>query len=423
MNKLKLYCLLAACFVSIPSLYSQNGVSVQEVLDQVRETDHYVRELRGYLHQYPEVSGKEYETSKFLQQEVSKLGLPITPVPGTGFYAVLDTKRPGKTIALRTDIDALPIPENPRNLTQSKKWISKNDGVSHACGHDGHMAVLIGTMKIVNNLKAHLKGKIVFVFEEGEESGSGIDAMVEALRPLGIDAFYGNHLKSNLETGKLFIQEGPIMAGSGIVAMDVIGKGGHASRPDLSINPVFAAANILTGVSIAWNNQRDITKTVTLGITQIQGGEVFNVIPNTTFIGGTLRFFDRQEAEKSFDLFKKVSEDIAAAHNCSVRFHENMGILLDPVVNDKELTQFVNDAVSELYPDQVISGDEYIWYAAESFSKYGQLAPAVFVFPGVKNDQVGSGAEHHNDQFDIDEDALQYAVGAMAQFAVKYLSL
>ncbi|MDR0546513.1 MAG: amidohydrolase [Dysgonamonadaceae bacterium] len=411
------------CFTGFVSLSAQKPVKKEVILEAVKSADIYLRETRAYLHEHPELSGKEFETARFIQSEIEKLNLPVTKVPGTGFFAVLDTKRPGKTIGLRADIDALPISENPQNLIQPKKWISKNAGVSHACGHDGHIAVLLGTLKILNDLKDRLNGKIIFIFEEGEETGSGIDAMIEALTPLKIDAIYGNHLKSNLPSGQLFVREGAIMVGTGTVAFDVIGRGGHASRPDLSINPVFAAANILTGISIAWNNQRDVTKTVTLGITQIQGGEVYNVIPNSAFIGGTVRFFDKTEAEKSFDVLRKVSENIAAAHNCSVKFHDNMGILLNPVVNDTALTRFTREAVSEIYPGRIVTDEQYIWYAAETFSKYSRLAPTVFVFPGIKNGDLGSGAEHHNDRFDLDEDALQYAVGAMVQFAVKYLAI
>ncbi|MDR2804507.1 MAG: amidohydrolase, partial [Dysgonamonadaceae bacterium] len=132
-------------------------------------------------------------------------------------------------------------------------------------------------------------------------------------------------------------------------------------------------------------------------------------------------FFDRGEAEKGFALLRKVSETIAQAHNCTVNFHDEMGIKLHPVLNNPALTQFTREAVKEIYPDRLVSGDQYIWYAAESFSKYSQLAPTVFVFPGIKNEALGSGAEHHNDRFDLDEDALPYAVGAMVQFAVKYL--
>ena len=286
---------LLLCLCGFFAAPAQPAVNAETVLAKVQAVDAYIREVRGYLHEHPELSGEEYETVKFIREEIAKLGLPVTSVPGTGFYAVLDTRRPGKTIGLRTDIDALPIQEHPQNLKQNKKWVSRNAGVSHTCGHDGHIAILLGAVKILHDLKDRLNGRVVFIFEEGEETNSGIRAMVEALRPLKIDAIYGNHLKSNLASGKLYIREGAIMAGTGTVAFDVVGRGGHASRPDLSINPVFAAANILTGISVAWNNQRDITQTVTLGITQIQGGKIYNVIPDTVFIGGTIRFFNRQE--------------------------------------------------------------------------------------------------------------------------------
>jgi amidohydrolase len=411
--------LLLLC--SIIPLSAQGQITNDIILQRVEETNNDLKALRCYLHEYPELSGNEFETTKFLQAEIAKLGLPVTKVPGTGFYAVLDTRRPGKTIGLRADIDALPIPENENNLKRKKYCVSKNAGVSHTCGHDGHMAILLVTARILTELQAQLNGKIVFIFEEGEESNSGIDAMVEALKALKIDAVYGNHLKSSLNTGEIYIQEGAVMAGTGTVAFDVIGKGGHASRPDLSINPVFAAANILTGISIAWNNQRDITETVTLGITQVQAGEVYNVIPNTAFIGGTIRFFDRAEAEKCFDIIRNLSENIAAAHRCTVKFRETNGIVLNPVVNAAALTQFTREAVRQIYPDRVVSGDQYIWYAAETFSKYSRLAPTVFVFAGIKNEVFGSGAEHHNDRFDIDDNALRYAVGAMIKVTAGFL--
>ncbi|MCL2502489.1 MAG: amidohydrolase [Bacteroidales bacterium] len=407
-----LYLLL---FLALPHFLLAQG---ELVLQKVKEANNDIKVLQGYLREHPELPGQEFKTTLFLQAEMEKLGLAITRVPGTGFYAVLDTQRPGKTIGLRADIDALPIPENPNNLKQKKLHISQNDGVSHACGHDGHMTIVLEAAKILTEIKEQLSGKIIFIFEEGEETGSGIDAMVEALTPIPIDAVYGNHLKSNLESGKLFIQEGAIMAGTGTLAFDVIGRGGHASRPDLSINPVFAAAHILTGISIAWNNQRDITKTVTLGITQLQGSELSNIIPNKAFVGGTIRYFDKEEAQKCFDLIQSVSEHIAAAHHCSVVFHETHALRHGPVINDTALTLFTREAVRQIYPDRVVSGDAYIWYASESFSKYSQLAPTVFVFPGIKNEAFGSGAEHHNDQFDIDPESLQYAVGAMVQFAV-----
>ncbi|MDR1601460.1 MAG: amidohydrolase [Tannerella sp.] len=428
MKKMRLDCrirrgivLLLLGAVTLP-VFARKPVGKEVILAKVKATESYMKEMRGYLHEHPEVSSGEYETARFLQSEVTKMGLPITVVKGTGFYAILDTRRPGKTVGLRTDIDALPIHENPDNLKGRKKRISTVDGVSHACGHDGHMAILLGAMRILCELKDELRGKIVFIFEEGEETGAGIDHMVEALKPLHIDAFYGNHLRSSIMTGEFFVREGALMAGAGTVSFDVNGRGGHASRPDLSINPVFAAADILGGISIAWNNQRDITKTLTLGISQIHGGAANNVIPNSVFIGGTIRFFDRGEAEKGFDIIRRVAANTAAAHNCDVQFRDDMGILLLPVINDSRLTALARESIDEIYPGKTLTTDEHIWYAAETFSKYSSLAPSVFVFPGIRNDELGSGAEHHNDRFDLDEDALAYATGGMVQFAVNFLN-
>ncbi|MDR1675153.1 MAG: M20/M25/M40 family metallo-hydrolase, partial [Tannerella sp.] len=196
------------CLFSVPSLPAQPPVEKEIILEKVRAIDSYLRKTRGYLHEHPELSGEEFETARFIQSEIAGLGLAVTPVPGTGFYAVLDTHRPGKTIGLRADMDALPIAENLQNLKQAKQWISKNEGVSHTCGHDGHIAILLGAVKILTELQAHLNGKIVFIFEEGEETNCGINAMIEALRSLKIDAIYGNHLKSSLHTGEIYIQEG-----------------------------------------------------------------------------------------------------------------------------------------------------------------------------------------------------------------------
>ncbi|MDR1938755.1 MAG: amidohydrolase [Tannerellaceae bacterium] len=388
------------------------------ILQHIKEIDPYLREIRGYLHENPEESLQEYKTSKFLQKEISKLGLPVTPVSNTGFFAVLDTGRTGKTLALRTDMDALPVTENLFNLKQKKKWVSQNEGVSHVCGHDAHMAILLGAIQIFYNIRNELNGKIIFIFEDAEEMSGGIDCMIEKLADFHIDAFYGNHIYSTLPTGNICMDSGAIMAGMAYIEFDVTGRGGHGSRPDLSINPIFAAAHILTGISVAWNNQLDVTKTVTLGITRIHGGETNNVFPNSVFIGGSLRFFDRKEAEKAIGVLKKVAENTAMAHNCTVSFRKT-GIVLDPVINDYTLSGIAREAVREIFPGKLVEGAK--WFASESFSKYTAVAPSVFALIGTNNTVLGSGAEHHNDRFDIDEDALPYALGAMVGFAVKLL--
>lgn len=417
-----------ALFIGILStapftLWGKGSVGVSEVRRQVAQQDAYVRDIRRHFHQHPELSGQEVETAKFLKAELQKLGgFDIHDVPGsTGFYAILDAKRDGKTIGLRTDIDGLPIEESPVNGGgKQKKWVSQNKGVIQGCGHDGHMAIILGTARILSNLRSQLKGRFVFIFEEGEESNSGIRPMIAALKRDGIqfDVIYGNHVASNVPSGKVFVKAGPIMAGMATLAYHIVGRGGHVSRPDKSVNPVFAAADVLTSISVAWNNQRDLEKLVTLGVTQLEGGKVYNVIPNEVFIGGSLRFFDHEAGNHALHLVKSVSEHVAAAHGCTVSYTERMKVDLPPVTNDTVYTTYAQQQIEALYPGRVTDDPQYIWYGSETFALYRQLAPIVFTLVGVNNPEVGSTAQHHNDKFDLDEDALQYGVGAMTQFVV-----
>jgi amidohydrolase len=416
---------LFVCIVATSpiALLGKGGVSYKEIRQLAASQDTYVRDLRSHFHLYPEVSGQEVETARRLKAELLELGgFEVHDVPGsTGFYAILDTGRKGKTVGLRADIDGLPIEESTTNGEgKPKKWVSKRSGVTQGCGHDGHMAILLGTARILRSVQNRLTGRFVLIFEEGEESNSGIRPMIAALKNDGVtfDVIYGNHLASNVPSGLLFVKEGPIMAGMATLAYNIVGRGGHVSRPDKSVNPVFAAANVLTAISIAWNNQRDLEKLVTLGVTQLEGGKVYNVIPNEVFIGGSLRFFDRKAGEHALSLVKSVSEQVAAAHGCSVSYTDRMRIDLPPVVNDTTLTRYAQREIEALFPGQVTTDEQYVWYGSETFALYSQLAPTVFTLVGVNSKEVGSTAQHHSDKFDLDEDALQYAVGAMTAFAV-----
>lgn len=395
-------------------------VSDTEILQQVRGADSYVRDVRRHLHLHPETGGQEVETVRFLKAELAKIGrFQTVDVAGsTGFYAILDTHRPGKTIGLRTDIDGLPIEEKAVNGGgRPKPWLSRNAGVTQGCGHDGHMAILLATARILWNLRDQLTGRYIFIFEEGEETNTGIRPMITALRGIHFDAIYGNHVSSLVPSGQLFVREGPIMAGMATLAFHVNGQGGHASRPDHATSPIPAAAEIVTALGQAWVNQRDQTQTVTLGITQLEGGKVYNVIPNSVFLGGTMRFFNSAEGEHALGIVRNVSERVAAAHGCTVSYDSVMQVNLPPVVNDTALTRQTVDALSRLYPGRIVNDDSYVWWASETFALYRQLAPTVFVHVGIRNETLGTTAAHHTDVFDLDDDALQYGVGAMVRFA------
>lgn len=393
----------------------------EKIIEKAKSLQNETISIRNHLHEHPEVSGKEFETSKYLKSKVKELGLEIEEIPeSTGFIAILDTKKEGKTLALRADIDALPVEELEENLSKKRSCISKNKGVMHACGHDAHMATLLSVMKILVDMKDELKGKIYFLFEEGEETHTGIDKTVKFLENKKIDAFYGNHVASFLKTGEISVGEGPVMAGMIVVDFNINGKTGHGSRPDLSINPVTAAANVITGLTNAWVNQLDVTKTVTFGITMINGGDVYNVFPATVNLQGSLRYYDVEEGEKALRVMKNVIDHTAAAHLCTVTYNEHHKIDLPPVVNDEELSKIAENGIEEILPGSVVK--KVSWFASETMAKYRKIAPICFAFVGMKNEEYGSGAEHHNNKFDVDENVFYYSVASTAKFAVDYLT-
>lgn len=393
-------------------------ISNEVILNSVEEINNYLINTRRYLHENPELSGEEIETSKFLKKEAKKLDLPIVEVEGTGFYAILDTGNPGKILGLRTDIDALPIVKKDSNQKNMRLCKSKFEGKFHACGHDGHMATLLGAMKILSQNKDKLKGKIIFIFEEGEETESGIHKMVEALKNENIDAIYGEHLAAFLETGKIAVDACPIMAGNAIVDFTIRGRGGHGSRPDLSISPIFVASNIINGLASAWVNRIDVSKTVTLGLGLINGGTIANVIPDEVRVAGTLRYFDTEEGKKALDLVRKVGSFTAKAHDC--QFIENK-IIHDnePVINDESLAKLVQESIEDIMPGTIKK--DLTWFASETFAGYAEICPTVLALVGTKNEQVGSGAEHHNEYFDIDEESIFIGATAMVKFANEFL--
>lgn len=376
---------------------------------------------RNYLHENPEVSDREYETAKYLKKECEKLGLLVEDAANTtGFTALLDTGKPGKTIGIRTDIDALPIAESEKNLKNNKTVVSKNEGVSHACGHDSHMATLLTTAKILNDLKDELKGKIYFIFEEGEETGGGIEAMVEHLKDKNLDACYGNHQSPFMEIGKISVIKGPSHAGCAGVEFNVIGKGGHGSRPDKCINPLTATANIVTALTTAWVNQLDINNTVTFGLGAINGGSASNVIPNSCNVKGTLRFFNDKAGEDALEVLKEVTKQTAKAHKCEVEFTDYTRIVAYPTINDPDLAENVRKSLKDIYPDALEEASAT--FGSESFFGYSRLCPSVYTRFGVGNKDQGISAGAHTPEFDLDPEGIKYAVGLQVKFASDFLN-
>lgn len=386
--------------------------------DDVKQS---VIEHRRKIHTFAELGGKEFKTKEYILKIVKRLHLPFEEVTETALIATLDTGKQGPHIVLRADIDALPIKENPQNLCQTRTCISEQENTCHACGHDAHCAMLLGSMEVLCSMKEELNGVIYFCFEAGEEVGTSHRQILEALSKKRVDTAWAIHVYSALESGKIGICEGPCMAGFAPLQLTIKGKGGHGSRPDLSINPVFAAAAIAANIPGAFVNQLNVEKTVTFGLTSIRGGESFNIFPEEAYISGSMRFFDREEGMKARDIVIKVAEHTAAMHNCQVDYSKMAGEVGIPVINDIACAKLAKKAVKEIYGDEAVPDVFQRWYASESFGKYLQEYPGVLALLGIRNSDYGSGAEHHNERFDVDENVLDMGVKATVNYVVNLM--
>ena len=386
----------------------------KEIRERAQQVQDYMVQMRRTFHENPEVSGKEWKTRERLIQEIEAMGLPYEMVPQTGLIAVIQGGKPGKNRLLRADIDALPLEEEKVNLKREKSCVSQIHGVCHACGHDAHMAVLLGTMKVLSAMREELSGTVYCCFEEGEETNCGIDAMMAALEKYPIDQCFALHVYAGLEAGKVNIVPGPRMAGTVGIGFYLRGKSGHGSRPDQAVNPIIPAAHIITQLNSAFMNQLNVEETVTLGIGKVTAGEATNIIPDTAYVGGTARFFNHKEGEKALEIINRIAENTAACHGCGIEFEKRHCISPYPVVNDRDTALAIQEGLKEICGEEVL-GDCDRWFASECYSAYLGRYPGALGFLGIRNEEYGSGAAHHNGKFDLDESVLW--LGGCAQLA------
>lgn len=392
-------------------------MSTADIRKSIFEYQDYIIDMRREFHKHPELSGEELHTRDVLIREIESMGIPYRLLKGTGIIAIIQGGKLGKNRLLRADIDALPVQEERENLKQEKACVSDIEGKCHACGHDAHMAMLLGTMKVIKRMQEDIEGTVYCCFEEGEETNCGIITMMEALKEYHIDECFALHVYSGLDVGKINVVPGPRMAGTVGIGFYVKGKTGHGSRPDQAANPIVPAAHIITQLDSAFLNQIDAEETVTLGVCMFQAGEAVNVIPDKAYIAGTARYFNKAEGEKALHIINTVAENTAACHKCGIEFTERNKIILFPVVNDEQVAENTQRKICEICGDKAL-GDCDRWYASETYSMYLERYPGALGFLGIRNDDFGSGAAHHNGKFDIDESALVLGVCAEVAFVL-----
>lgn len=379
----------------------------------------YVRNLKNYFHKYPELSGREVNTSKKIKEELDSFNIPYESVEDYGVIGTLRGKNLGKTIALRADIDALPILESQYNLRAKKATVSSRDGVCHACGHDGHTAMLLASARELSKMRDEFDGTILFCFEEGEEDGSGVDAMLRKLKDKNIDAIWGIHLYSGLSTGKVSVDEGPRMSGVHFFDVEITGRSGHGSSPHKTIDPINCTVKILSNLSSLVSREVDPLSAAVLSVGKLNAGSAPNIIPEKANFEGTIRYFRQDVSENLVKSFYNTVENIAKAHDCKADISMKQPAI--PVINDKNLSKLAKESIKRSIGEKYLESCEP-WMASESMGYYLNNYPGVFAFLGISNKELGFGAEHHNPEFDIDDESLENGVCITTSFALDFLN-
>jgi amidohydrolase len=427
--------LLSVLFAATAACGTATAADLDTAIKAIDSTiDSKIVAWRRDFHQNPELSNREVRTSKIVAEHLRKLGLSVeTGVARTGVVGLLDTGKPGPTIALRADMDALPVVERtdvPFRSVAKSNYRGEEVGVMHACGHDSHTAVLMGVAEALVKGKAGLRGKVLFVFQPAEEGAppgetGGASVMLEE----GVfdkhepEVAFGWHAWASLNTGIIGYRSGPFMAGSQAWKAVVSGKQTHGSRPWQGIDPIVVAAQIVNGLQTVVSRQIDITRNpavVSVGI--IKGGVRNNIIPDSVEMIGTIRTFDGEQFKQVTGAMQRMIENTAAASGTTAAF------TLDPynnpvTYNDPKLTEKVLPSLRAVAGDASVKEIPLIT-GAEDFAYFAQKVPSFFFMVGVtpKDTDVTAAPANHSPLFYLDEAALPLATRALTAVAVDYLT-
>jgi amidohydrolase len=388
-------------------------------------------EWRRYLHQRPELSNREVETAKYVADRLKSFGLePKTGVARTGVVAVLKGGRPGPAVALRADMDGLPVREEvdvPFASKASSKYDGQEVGVMHACGHDTHMAILLATARILTRVQDRLPGTVTFIFQPAEEGApanerpAGAELMVKegVLANPKVEAIFGLHVFANVPAGHITYRSGSFMAGSDTFEIIVKGRQTHGSMPWRGVDPIVVGSQIVTALQTIVSRSVDITRApavVTVG--QFQGGVRFNIIPDTARLVGTIRTFDEQVQADIHARIKRIAEGIAsgAGATVDVRITKNTPVTSNDVpLTKKMLPTLERVAPGKVHESELITG-------AEDYAFYQREVPGLFFFLGITPAaEVGRAPANHSPFFFVDESALLTGVRALAHLTADYL--
>lgn len=427
-------CLLACCLIAAAWPAPAQEAQRAEVADAAQRLQDKVVAWRRDIHQHPELGNRETRTAALVADHLRALGLePQTGIATTGVTAVLKGGRPGPRIALRADMDALPVTERtglPFASTATTTFRGETVGVMHACGHDAHVAILMGVAEALVAMRDELPGEVLFVFQPAEEGvPEGEVGGAEEMLAQGVfasfrpDAVFGLHVSSALNVGQVSVRPGPMMAASDSFEITVKGRQTHGSRPWNGVDPIVAAADLVSSAQSIVSRRTDITRlpaVVTFGA--VRGGIRHNIIPDSVELIGTIRTFDDGMRADIFEDLRNVAEHVAAAHGASVEATIPLDHNYPVTANDPELTARLRPSLERAVGAGNVV-DPGLITGAEDFSFFAREVPGLYFFVGAtaKGQDPATAASNHSPEFLLDEGALDVGLRAMLQVSLDYL--
>lgn len=386
---------------------------MKNLMYEINENKDYVVNLRRYFHENPELSWKEVNTSKRIQKELDEMGIPYEIVKDIGVIGHIKGKGEGKRLGIRADIDALPVKEET-----GLSFASKNEGVMHACGHDAHISILLGTAKILNDLKDEFNGEILIIFQPAEEyiQDSGAKYLSQVSEIKSLDRIIGLHIWGDIDSGSASLKEGPIMASADTFDIYIKGISGHGASPHKSIDTIIAGSMVVNALQTIVSRENDPLEPQVISVTAFNSGNSKNVIPETAHLEGTTRSFNNDLRLKYKSEMQRVLKGVAITTRTKIELDYHDGT--PATVNEKESTKMGIEVAKEVFKDGFIEDYPQLM-GGEDFAKYLLNIPGCFLLLGGagKNGKIAQ----HNEKFDIDEDALLLGIEYFIKYALKYL--
>jgi len=392
-------------------------MNVSAIVERANAMSEKITGLRHRFHANPELPWEEKETSLFIEEYLRTLGLENIRrgFGGTesGVMADLRGAKPGRCVALRGDIDALPL-----NEENDLPYKSTKPGVMHACGHDAHTAVLLAAAEILSSMKDELCGTVRFLFQPAEEAGynSGAPKMIEEGALDGVDAIGGLHVWALLPAGRLGCRQGPIMASADIWDIKIQGKGGHGAMPHNAIDPTITAATVISSLQTVVSREMDPQETVVLSVGKLEAGTAVNIIPDTARVAGNVRTTSRDVRARMEGIIRRVADGICAAMRCTAELTYTP--IYPVTVNDPGATEVMRSAAVDVLGEENVV-EVPVAMGSEDFSYFGEKVPAAYVFLGIADEEKGTNNQHHNPKFNVNDEVLPRGAALLAAFAMR----